>query len=85
MWVAASSVLKRWHCWKKSNLGSFPVIAKTNLPSPRERPKKEAGFSRWVGGKFRNSKGHLHGSLVLGGSEVNGSLHCPPNLVCERP
>lgn len=45
-----------------------------------ERPKKEAGNSRLIGGSFNQQRELLHMRRVLGetnGSKTNGSLHLP--------
>lgn len=45
-----------------------------------ERPKKEAGNSRLIGGSFNQQRELLHMRRVLGetnGSKINGSLHLP--------
>ena len=46
----------------------------------KERPKKEADHSRWVGGRF-DKKGNLHLRLVLCGHKISRSLHPPIRIL----
>lgn len=57
------------HCWWLFTVlsGTSLVESETSLYTEGwERPKKEAGHSRLVGGSFHNSKGNLHTRLILG-------------------
>lgn len=51
-------------------LETSQVSSETSTPlEGRERPKKEANYSRVVDGKFHN-QGNLHRRLVLGGHKM---------------
>ena len=69
----------------QTSINSRPVnlLQFTNWPTnteSKERPKKEAGNSRLVGGSF-NKQGNLHTGLAFDGCKVNISLHLPTRIL----